>query len=130
MEIRSLHLVLLDGLFVICKLPPDADLPAWAITSRIFSVTRTAEELSVVCPQAQVPAGVRSEPGWRCFRVAGTMDFSEIGVLASLVAPLAAKDISVFALSTFDTDYVLVKEEDLERAKAVLCQAGHVFVSL
>jgi len=125
MQPHHLHLIPLDGLFVVAKLPPNAAIPAWASSGAFFSITRTADELSVVCAEAVVPAGVQSEPVWRCVRVAGTMDFSVVGVLASLVAPLAEAGISVFAVSTFDTDYLLVKEAAWERAKEVLVRAGH-----
>jgi hypothetical protein len=91
----------------------------------LFSITRAADELSVVCPQNLVPDGVRCERGWRCLRVAGTLDFSMIGVVASLVAPLAKAGVSVFVVSTFDTDYLLMKECDLERASATLRATGH-----
>lgn len=90
-----------------------------------FSITRTDDELAVVCQQTQVPPGVRQEGGWRRLRVAGTMDFTQVGVPASLVDPLAQAKISVFALSTFDTDYLLVKEADLEAAMAALRRSGH-----
>jgi hypothetical protein len=79
----------------------------------------------VVCFQSLVPEEVRCEGGWHCLRVAGAMDFSQVGVLASLVGPLAEAGISVFAISTFDTDYLLVKQADLETTMAVLRQAGH-----
>ena len=91
----------------------------------MVSLTRTADELSVVCPQSAVPAGVQAERDWRCLRVAGALPFSAVGILSSLVTPLAAAGISVFALSTFDTDYLLVKEKDLEKAAAALTQHGH-----
>ena len=99
-------------------------MPAWA-TGPFVSVTRTADELSVVCPEDVVPSEVRAERGWRCLRVAGTLDFSMAGVLAALVGPLAAAGVSVFAVSTFDTDYLLVKDQDLRRAVDVLRNAGH-----
>jgi hypothetical protein len=112
--------------FAVCRLNADAAVPTWASAGKFFSMTRTAEELSVVCPQSLVPDGVRCERDWRCIRVAGTMDFSMIGVVAALVTPLAEASVSVFVLSTFDTDYMLVKESDLERALAALRAAGHV----
>ena len=102
----------------VCKLDKDAPVPAWASSGTFFSITRTADELSVVCQQSLVPDGVRCERDWRCLLVAGTMEFSMIGVVASLVTPLAEAGISVFVISTFDTDYMLVKEVDLERALA------------
>lgn len=122
---RPLSQLVLEGIFAVCRLGPSAVVPSWASAGNFFSITRTADELSVVCPQSAVPEGVRSEGGWRCLRVAGAMDFSLVGVLASLVGPMAEAGISVFALSTFDTDYLLVKEADFEKAKAVLRQTGH-----
>jgi hypothetical protein len=125
MAFGQLTLIVVDGLFAVCRLEPADSVPRWAIASEFFSITRTAEELSVVCPQEAVPEGVKGERGWRCLRVAGTIPFSDVGVLASLTAPLADAGISVFAISTFDTDYLLVKAEDLERAVDVLRRRGH-----
>ena len=122
---RAFTLGVLAGTFAVCRLPPDAGVPAWAGVSPFLSVTRTGEELSVVSPGAAVPAGVRCERGWRCLRVSGTLDFNQVGVLASLLVPLAGAGVSVFAVSTFDTDYLLVKEADFEQTLAVLQQAGH-----
>lgn len=118
-------LLVLDGLFAVCRLPADAAWPAWP-SGEFVSVTRTADELSVVCREDAVPEGVRREDGWRCLRVAGTLDFSLVGVLAFLLVPLAEAGVSVFALSTFDTDYLLVKAEKLKAAVDVLRRDGHV----
>jgi len=123
---HQLALTLLPDLFAVCKLDAGDAVPTWATTGQFFSITRTAAELSVVCPQNLVPGGVRCERGWRCLRVAGTMDFSMVGVVASLVTPLAEAGISVFVISTFDTDYLLVKVNDLERATATLRGEGHL----
>jgi hypothetical protein len=119
------NLLMLDSLFAIAKLPPDAPIPAWVSGGPFVSITRTADELSVVCPAAQVPPGVQAEAGWRCVRVAGKMEFSMVGVLAALVSPLADAGISVFAVSTFDTDFLLVKDALWDTAKEVLGAAGH-----
>jgi hypothetical protein len=123
---RALTLVPLDGRYAVCRLDPGDPLPAWAAGGPFVSVTRTDEELSVVCQQEAVPAGVRCERDWRCLRVAGTLDFALVGVLASLTGPLAEAGVSVFAVSTFDTDYLLVKEEKWEAAVAALRAFGHV----
>jgi hypothetical protein len=88
-------------------------------------VTRTPDELSVVADEAAVPAGVRAERGWRALQVAGPLDFNLTGILASLAYPLARAGISLFAVSTFDTDYVLIKEDKLHDALAALQAAGH-----
>jgi hypothetical protein len=118
--------MVLDGTFAVCRLAGDAPLPPWATAGHFVSLTRTPEELSLVCAQDAVPEGIVCERGWRCLRVAGAVPFSAVGVLASLTAPLAEARISVFAVSTFDTDYLLVRERDLERALDALRRMGHV----
>src|SRR5262249_14427416 len=123
---RLLNLILLRDSFAICKLMSNASIPSWATTGNLFSITRTTEELSVVCPQNSVPDGINCKRGRRRLRVAGTIPFSVVGVLASLTAPLAETGISAFAISTFDTDYLLVKVQDLERAVAILRRRGHI----
>jgi hypothetical protein len=121
----ALPLVPVEGIFAVCKLSHDVPLPAWAAGSSFLSVTRTADELSVVCSQGAVPDGVQCDRGWRCLRVSGTLDLSLVGVLASMVGPLSDAAISVFVLSTFDTDYLLLKERDFGRAVEVLLRHGH-----
>lgn len=118
-------LLVLAGSFAICKLEPAAPIPPWATADGLFSITRTADELSIVCRQDAVPEGILCERDWRCLRVAGAMPFSVVGVLASLTAPLAEAGISLFAISTFDTDYLLVKAEDMEKAVEALRGHGH-----
>jgi hypothetical protein len=122
---HQLHLTPLPGTYAVCRLAPDEPLPEWATRGDFITITRTGGELSVVCPEGAVPEGVRREAGWRCLGVVGTLDFSLVGVLASLVVPLAEAGVSVFAVSTFDTDYLLVRETDLGRATIALRDAGH-----
>jgi len=122
-HLLTLHV--LTGTFAVCRLAADAPLPAWAARGPFVSITRTADELSVVCSEDAVPEGVRCEQGWRCLRVVGSLDFSLVGILASLVGPLAEAGVSVFAVSSFDTDYLLVKEADLKKAAEALGRAGH-----
>jgi hypothetical protein len=124
---HRLALAELEGPFAVCKLDKDAAIPTWAMGAGLFSVTRTRDEFSVVCRQALVPEGIVCEQGWRCLRVIGAMPFALIGVLASLVTPLAEAAVSIFAISTFDTDYLLVKEYDFEKAVNALRQHGHTF---
>jgi hypothetical protein len=115
--------------FAVCRLAAGADIPAWALLDRSFvSITYTADELSIVCPLAYVPAGVPAERHWMALKVEGPLDLELTGILASLVAPLAAAGISLFAISTFDTDYLLIKEQHLAHARQVLEEAGHRFV--
>jgi hypothetical protein len=105
----------------VCRLEAGAEIPAWALAPGILvSLTRTPDELSLVCPQAAVPAEARAERGFRAFKVAGPLDFSLTGVLSGLLAPLADAGVSVFALSTFDTDYLLVRERQLAAARLAL----------
>src|SRR5437868_10248425 len=120
-----LQLLVAGGSFAVCKLPPAGGIPAWAVAGKLFSVTRTADELSVVCEEGAVPDEVACERGWRCLRVAGAMPFAVVGVLASLTAPLAEAGISLFAISTFDTDYLLAKAERFPEAVTALRAAGH-----
>ncbi|HSL01710.1 MAG TPA: ACT domain-containing protein [Rubrobacteraceae bacterium] len=120
-----LPLRVLGERLAVCRLEPDAEVPAWATVGEIFSVTRTPDELSVVCPEEVVPPGTTSEGGWRALEVEGTLDFSLVGVLASLTVPLAEGGISMFAISTYRTDYLLVREAALDLAVAALRERGH-----
>jgi hypothetical protein len=104
----------------------DEHVPAWATAGEFCSITRTQEEIPVVCAEECVPEGVKCDRGWRCLRVAGTIEFSVLGVLASLAVPLVEAGVSIFAVSTFDTDYLLMKAENLPRALEALRSAGHV----
>ena len=120
-----MRLRLLGCDLVVARLPAAGDLPA-AGGGRFFSATLAPGEISVVCEPAEVPEGAeRIEPGWRALVVVGPLAFEMTGVLASVAAPLADAGISIFALSTFDTDYILVKAHDLDRAVASLVDAGH-----
>jgi len=114
----------LAGRWAVCRLHPESAVPAWAEGGALFSATRTRDELSVVCEEAAVPNGVKAEKGWAVLRLHGPIPFGTTGVLSSLTAPLAEAGISVFALSTFDTDYLLVKAESLVSTVAALRKAG------
>lgn len=122
---RPLTLKPLAEPLAVCRLPADAPLPTDPGPSPLWSVTRTADELSLVCGWPHAPAGARREGPWRALQVAGPLDFALTGVLASIAAPLAEAGVSIFAVSTFDTDYVLVREERLADAVAALRRAGH-----
>ena len=123
---RSLTLQLLPGTFAVCRLSDQESVAQWNVAgAAFFSVTRTGDELSVVCPDAAVPAGVQAEPGWRIFKLEGPFAFSETGILLSVIRPLAEAGIGIFALSTFDTDYVMVKQEFAAGTAAALTSAGH-----
>jgi hypothetical protein len=121
----KLSFFLLPETLAICRLEKDGEVPGWAFLGSFVSITRTSEELSVVCPQIQVPEKVKRDAGWRCLKVEGPLDLSATGVLASFATPLAREGISLFALSTYDTDYLLVKDQQLEKAVRVLKENGH-----
>lgn len=117
-------LIVLPGSFSICRLDAEAPVPEWA-SGEISSITRTPDELSIVCSQDDVPDGIRCETGWRCLRLAGQFDLSEFGVLSSLTKPLAKAKLSLFVVGTFDTDYLLVKNAELDSVVQALTAAGH-----
>jgi hypothetical protein len=122
----AVSLDLLAGTFAICRLPPNAAVPEWAAGPGPFlSITRTADELSITAPEREVPAGVRAERDYRAFRVRGVLAPELVGILVSIAQPLAQAGVSIFAISTFDTDYVLVKARDLAVAVDALRDAGH-----
>jgi hypothetical protein len=120
-----LNLSVLQEAFAVCRLKNDAQIPDWALLGSFFSITRTARELSIVCRQSNVPEGMRCEKGWRCLQVEGPLEFSLTGILTSLLTPLAQARIPVFVISTYDTDYVMIQEKNLEGAVLLLSQAGH-----
>jgi hypothetical protein len=121
--------VLVERLAV-CRFASDARIPAWALEGGFLSVVRTRDELSIVCSEDvctadRMPDGAPTERGWLALKLEGPFPFSMTGVLASFLQPLAEAQIPIFAISTFDTDYVLIKRENLEQAVAALGAAGH-----
>ncbi len=122
----SLELEILPITISVCRLSPTDTVPTWAFKGTFYSISKTADELSIVCDEASVPANVKAESGWRCFKVKGPLDFGLTGILAALVSPLAEAGISIFAVSTFDTDYLLVKQKDFDNAVQTLSKAGHM----
>jgi len=120
----TLRIAVLPNILAVCRLEPEAGVPSW-VSGSFTTVSRTDEELSIVCDAVAVPDGVRAERGWRVLRVRGPIPFDVTGVAAALVAPLAQARISVFPIATFDTDYLLLEEESFERAIEVLRAAGH-----
>lgn len=124
---RTLTLELLKESFLICRLPASSPLPAWAFTGPFISVTKTKDELSILTIDAgQLPQDVKCEKNWKCFKLQGPFPFDMTGVLASILNPLAKAEIAILAISTFDTDYVLVKDNNLAITVDVLKQNGHV----
>lgn len=122
---QRMSLTLLPEPMAICRLEVDAPIPAWATEADWWSVTRTRDELSIVCAEARVPAGVASSRGWRALQLDGPLPLDQTGILASVTAPLAAARVSVFALATFNTDYVLIPAAQRAAAIDALERAGH-----
>jgi len=122
---RGLILELLPVPFAVVRLDPQSEMPSWAYGQPFSSVTHTSDETSIVCPQTSVPSDVTCERGFRGLKVRGPLAFSETGILESLAQPLAVAGVSIFAISTFDTDYVFLPETDLDRGLAALADAGH-----
>lgn len=123
-----MELELLPDELAICRLGPDEGVPAWA-RGPLVAIVRTGDELSVVCDAAAMPDGLDCSRGWRALRVAGTLELSMTGVLALLLGPLAEAEVPIFAVSSFDTDYVLVPSSRLDEAREVLARAGHSVAS-
>ncbi|MFI5913773.1 ACT domain-containing protein [Dactylosporangium sp. NPDC051541] len=124
-----LDLALLPGDYAICRLPAGSAMPAGfaeaGTSGAVVSVTWTPEEVSILCPADLAPAGAAVETPWRCLRVAGPVQLTLTGVLASIVSPLADARVNIFAFSTFDTDYLLVPAVRLNEALSALSAAGH-----
>ncbi|MBV9258759.1 MAG: ACT domain-containing protein [Ktedonobacteraceae bacterium] len=127
---QKLTLSLLPHQYAVCRLDPNGHIPSWTLIGDDFvSLTRTSSELSVVCIQENVPLeGTQAERGWCCLKVNGPFDFSVAGIHASLAIPLADADISALSIATYDTDHLLIKEQDLERTIETLTQAGHTIL--
>ena len=125
----KLTLSILPQKYAVCRLEPNGPIPYWALMGDDFiSLTRTRTELSVACLQENVPGDVKASRGWRCAKVEGPFDLDLPGVHVSLAIPLAESGISILAIATYETDHLLIKEEDLERAVKVLEEAGHTFL--
>ena len=120
-----MKLYTLDELYAVVHLEPDADIPDWLRGGHFWSVTRSESELSIVCREEDVPADASAERGWCALELAGPLYFSLTGVVAALVTPLAEAEVPIFVLSTFETDYLLVRERDLRRSVEALTKAGH-----
>lgn len=121
----KLTFIILRETFAICRLDKDAPIPDWVFQGNLFSVTRTKDELSIVCPQMNLPKGIICNQGWSCLKVRGPLDLSSTGIISSIASTLEQEAISLFSISTYDTDYVMVKEKDLEKAIFALTETGH-----
>lgn len=121
----ALTLILLPETYAVCRLAPDAPIPPLPLSASLVAMTLTHEELSLVVPEDSAPAGARIEGNWRALRVEGALDFALTGILASLATPLANAGVSIFAISTYDTDYLLIPAASLAAAQDALRAAGH-----
>lgn len=115
----------LPGLYAISRLGPVDAIPAWADGPGFVSITRTDDELSVVCPQDRVPGTVRQDHDWVAFKLAGPFAFGETGIVLSVVRPLSENGLGIFVVSIFDGDHLLVKAADQIEARRLLGEAGH-----
>lgn len=120
-----LRLSVLEERLAVCRLGPGSEIPAWATAAPFFSVTRTTDELSVVCLEENVPERVVCERGWRALKLEGPFEFGMTGVLASVAGPLAECEVSILAIATYETDYVLVRQSQLDLAARTLRERGH-----
>jgi hypothetical protein len=126
---QDIPLTILPEKLAVCRLAVEAPFPEWARPGDLLGLIRTRDELTVVCAERLVPPEVIAERGWRALQVQGPLDFALVGVLAAITAPLAKAGVSIFAISTYDTDYVLVKEDALERARQALTQDGFLVLN-
>ena len=124
---EQLTLRLLEDRFAICKTDNNLPIPIWILGSRDFySITRTEEEMSIIVKESSAPQDVEKEVGWRAFKIEGILDFSQTGILSSLSGLLAAEGLPVFVVSTYNTDYLFIKEKDLEKARKVLSTSYNI----
>lgn len=128
----TIQLRQLAGDYAVCKLGAKSAVPEWAQGEGFVSITRTDEALSIVCRSnrisARIPAEIQAARGWRCFEFVGPFAFDETGIALAVIRPLSERAIGVFLVATFDTDYLLIQEKDLETAKAALLRAGHTLL--
>ena len=121
----KLTLTILPDQFAVCRLSPDDDIPIWSRNEEFYSITRSRDELSIVCLSKDVPENIRAECVWRALKIRGPLDFSLTGILAAIINPLSEAKIPIFAISTYDTDYVFVREDSLSQVVAILSKEGH-----
>jgi len=112
--------------YAVCRLEPSTGIPSWAPQGAFWSIIGTPDELSIVCQESSVPSSVKREGGWRILKCEGPLDFALTGIMASIADPLADAGVSIFPLATYDTDYVLVKESQLQTCRNALASYGHV----
>jgi hypothetical protein len=122
---KILTMKLLKDKYGVCRLDKTELIPEWSKNSDFFSITKTGDELSIVCSETSIPNDIKCEKDWRILMVQGPLDFSLIGILSSISTVLAQNGISIFAISTYDTDYILIKNKDLDNAIEALIKEGY-----
>ncbi|CDM69866.1 Hypothetical protein CM240_2749 [Clostridium bornimense] len=120
MKNKKLNMKLLDGKYGVCRLSTDEAVPSWAFKGEFFSITKTEDELSIVCLEENISEKIKCERNWRILKVEGPLDFSLVGILSKISGLMAKNDISIFAISTYETDYILIKDENIKKAIEVL----------
>lgn len=116
--------------YVVCRLNCNEKIPTWINTENFYSITKTEDELSIVCLEENISENIKCEKDWRVFKILGPLDFSLVGILSKISTLLAENDISIFAISTYDTDYILVKGKDVEKTVKILTDNGHNVINL
>jgi hypothetical protein len=122
---KSFVMSVLKDDYIICRLDAFEGIPEWIKDSPFYSITQTSEELSVVCEKNTAQQKLTCEEDWKCMRIHGPLGFSETGIISTLTSMLAQNDISVFVISTYETDYILLKKMNLAKAAKILTDAGH-----
>lgn len=125
-HLNKLNFKVLKGLYSVCHLNSTDKVPTWINECEFYSITRTEEELSIVCIQENIPLSVQAEKNWKIFKIDAKLDFSMIGIISKISTMLAENSVSVFVISTFDTDYVLVKQENFDKTIKLLDTIGKV----
>ena len=117
---QNLTLKLLKDIYGVCRLNKDESIPSWAFDGEFSSITKTDDELSIVCLKDNIPKDTKCELDWKILKILGPLDFSLIGILSKISTLMAENNISIFAVSTYDTDYIMIKENDLKQAVSIL----------
>jgi len=117
---KRLNLKLLKDKYSVCRLNKDDEIPKWIFNEEFFSITKTEDELSIVCLQDKIKEDIKCERDWKILKIEGPLDFSLIGILSKISTLMANNNISIFAISTYDTDYILIKEESIDKAIEIL----------
>lgn len=128
MQNAKLRLSLMKEYFGVARFTPSQLIPEWAYQSEFYSITKTSEELSIVCSLNHIPQDVTCERDWRILKIEGPLDFSMIGILSSISGILAKQKVSIFAISTYDTDYILVKDKDIEVSIQALVEENYEII--